>query len=649
MKKYELIIENEACWGCKACEAACMQEYHFKARYLRLGEEGALEHGAPNFMYKINVCKQCADPICVTACPERAISKKENDLGLVYHDKEKCNGCNAATGKSNEDKQETSPCKFNCPAKNNVQGFVTLAGRGRFEDALEIIKETNPFPSICGRVCHHPCESECNRRDIDQAVSIRDLERFIADQDLQSNRRRLPSVQKQRQEKIAVIGSGPAGMSCAYYLARDGYPVTIFEKAPVLGGMLVQGIPAYRLPREVVAAEIRLLADMGVTMQAGVEIGRAETIAGLRSKGFQAFFLAVGTQKCLTPGIQGENLPGVYAGLDYLKKINLGEKVPLGKNAAIIGGGNTALDAVRSARRLGADNAFILYRRGLEEMPANPEEVAECRAEGVAIQTLTQPVRFIEKGGRVQAVECVRMRLAEPDSSGRPKPEPIKGSEFTIPVDAVINALGQEADWACLTPECACTLTDEGGTLKVEPRTLQTSEPDLFAGGDAIRGPRTVVEAIADGREAAVSIRRYIEGEHLWKGRERRYRKIVQSFVEHYDRAQRALACDLDPKERIENFTEVQKGLEKHIAVQEGLRCLSCGMSCSQSCPHEAVTFDEKSGTAAKCNLCYERVENGLYPACADNVCLAHCVYFGDPVEIRKIIDQKRSKRQALY
>jgi len=649
MNKHALIIEEFACWGCKACEVACKQEYNpveadNGIKYLSVWPDGPkLMNGKLDFMWRVSVCKHCDEPICAKSCPEDAITR-EPKTGIVLRDKDKCNGCNAVQGKSGVEKQETSSCKVGCPAHINVQGYVNLAAKGKYQEALQLIKESSPFPSICGRVCHHPCESNCSRSQIDEPVAAHSIERFLADLDLKADKRYMPEIRGKKKDKVAIIGSGPAGLTCAYYLVQEGYQVTIFEKAPVLGGMLTMAIPSYRLPREIVEAEIQLISDLGVTMKTGVEVGKDITIAQLRKDGFKAFFIAIGTQKCLQLGIAGEGLKGVFGGLDYLQKVNLGERLKLGKNVAVIGGGNTAMDAVRSARRLGAQNTFILYRRGLEEMPSRPEEIEECKEEGIPIHTMTQPLRFIGENGQVKAIECIRTRLAEPDESGRRRPESVPGSEFTIEVDAVITALGQEADWACLTPECACTVTGLG-TMNVDPLTLQSDDPDIFAGGDAIRGPQSVIEAIADGRQAAISIDRYSRGQDLRLDRDVEMKPITNPQREEYDPATRAQMPRLKPQPRVKNFKEVQKGFTKKMVTQEARRCISCGTCCIQACPYDAITFDEKSGIAQKCNLCYERMINGLYPACADNICLAHCIYFGDPAEIEQKILEKRKAR----
>jgi len=629
MGKISLLFNEYLCSGCHTCEIACKQEHGLGVgpRVIRVLEE------SPYF--KPLFCHHCDDPPCVKACPEDAITK-DSETGVVLLDLEKCTGCNAAPGTSGAEKQGTSPCKAECPAHIDVQGYVSLAAKGKFQRALELIKEASPFPSICGRICPHPCESACNRGGIDDPVANHAIERFVADLDLNTTKRYMPKIKEKKKDEVAIIGSGPAGLSCAYYLAQEGYQVTIFEKDTEPGGMLTAGIPSYRLPREVVNAEIQLIRDMDVTIKTGVEIGKDTTIAQLREEGFKAFFTAIGTQACLELGIEGENLEGVYGGLDYLRQINRGESVKLGKNVAIVGGGNTAMDAARSARRSGAENAFILYRRGLEEMPANAEEIKECQEEGISIKTLTQPLRVIGENGRVKAIECIKMKLTEPDESGRPKPEPVPDSVFTMEVDAVINALGQEADWACLTPECACTLSD-WGTMNVDPLTLQSDDPDIFAGGDAARGPRTVIEAIADGKQAAISIDRFILGRDLRLGRDQVFPTITDPQKEVYNKIDRVQMPCLDPQARIKSFDEVQKGLTEEMVLEEAKRCISCGTCCVQACPYDVMQFNHDTLKAVKCDLCVDKRGNNEAPACF-SVCPVRCIFWGDPEEYKEAV-----------
>jgi len=622
MGRLSLMLNEHECMGCHACEVACKQEHG-----LGVGPKviQAIER-APYF--KPLFCHHCDDAPCALACPEDAIAK-DLKTGVVLVDSEKCNGCNAVVGKSGAEKQQTSACKVGCPAHIDVQGFVSLAVRGKFQEALQLIKLVSPFPSICGRVCPHPCESDCKRDQIDKPVAIHAIERFLGDLDLKTKKRYLPEIKARKKEKVAIVGSGPAGLTCAYYLAQEGYRVTIFEKAKVLGGMLAAGVPSYRLPRNIVDAEIKMIRNMGVTMKAGVEVGKDKTVAQLRQDGFKAFFLAVGAQESVRLGIPGEDLDGIYRGLDYLRQLSLGKPVKLGERVAVIGGGNVAMDAVRSARRLGSKSAFILYRRGLEEMPSTPEEIKQCREERISIKTLAQPVRFISNNGRVKSIECVKTRLTEPDESGRRKAEPIPGSEFTVKVDAVITALGQESDWCCLTPECACTLTG-WGTMRIDPLTLQSDDPDIFAGGDAARGPKTVIQAIADGRQAAISIDRYLRGENLRLARDMPLKAIEEPQKGKYDRTARAQMAYLEPKKRVKNFNEVQKGLAKGVTVQEAKRCISCGTCCVQICPYDVMQFNHEVTKAVKCDLCVEKRQRNEVPACYA-ICPTRCILWGDP------------------
>lgn len=542
-------------------------------------------------------CTGCGE--CATVCPIQL--KNEFDEGLSSRKAAYKRYPQAVPGTYAIDKKGTSPCKTTCPAHISVQGYIALVAQGKYREALQLIKEENPLPAICGRVCHHPCESKCTRGQVDEPVAIDFIKRFVADLDLRAETRYVPEIKASHEEQVAVIGSGPAGLSCAYYLAVAGYRVTVFEKLPVLGGMLTVGIPSYRLARDIIEAEIQVIRDLGVEFRTGVDLGRDLTIAQLREQGYKAFFLAIGAHECKVLGVEGENLEGVYPGTDFLRRINLGEHVILGDRVAVIGGGNVAMDAVRSARRLGATKPFIVYRRSHQEMPANEEEIEECREEGIEIMTLTTPVRIIDENGRVKAIECVRMELGEPDESGRRRPVKIPGSEFVIEVDAVIPALGQESDWACLTPECACTLSDRR-TMRVDPLTLQSDDPDIFAGGDAVTGPRTVIEAIAAGKQAAISIDRFVQGTDLKEGREREWLAVQEVRTEGYDHIPREQMPRLDPVERVKGFDEVQLGFTEDQVLTEAARCLACGVcsecyQCVAACKANAVVHDQQEIT----------------------------------------------------
>jgi len=576
---------------------------HLNIDLLTLSEVREISGEPGNFKVKVvqkprfidaSKCTGCGE--CAGVCP--IVRPSEYDMALSQRKAAYRRYAQAVPGAFAIEKTGTSPCKVACPAHISVQGYVALTARGQYLEALKLVKEENPLPAICGRVCHHPCESACKRGELDEPVAIDSIKRFIADLDLRSETRFVPEIREKRDAQVAVIGSGPAGLSCAYYLALKGYAVTVFEKLPVLGGMLSVGIPAYRLPREIIQAEIDVIREMGVHFRTGVDVGRDLTIGELRSLGYKAFFVGIGAHECKPLGIEGEDLVGVYPGVDFLRDVNLGKSVPLGDRVAVIGGGNVAMDCVRTALRSGSAKPFILYRRSMEEMPANEEEIEECHEEGIEIMTLVNPVRILGDNGRVKAVECVRMRLGEPDSSGRRRPEPIPESSFVLDVDAVIPAIGQESDWACLTPECACRLSD-WGTMEVDPLTLQSRDADIFAGGDAVTGPKTVIEAIAAGKQAAVSIDRFLRGEDLREGREKEWRAVQEVSTEGYDRIPRERMPRLSPQVRTATLDEVQLGFTEEQVRREAERCLSCGIcsecyQCVDACLAGAVMHEDQ-------------------------------------------------------
>ena len=557
------------------------------------GEEGNFQvklNRQPRFI-DLSKCTGCGD--CAEVCP---IQRPDDyELSLKNRKATFRPYAQAVPGAYAINKLGTAPCRATCPAHVSVQGFIALTNDGRYREALELFKQDHPFPGVCGRVCTHPCETACTRKSVDQPLGIMNLHRFLADTDRASDSPYVPVKKGQRDEKVAIVGAGPAGLTCAYFLAIEGYQVTVFEKLPVLGGMLSVGIPSYRLPRDIIEAEIQVIKDLGVEFKTGVEIGKDFTVGQLRDQGYKAFFIGIGAQECKTLGIEGEDFEGVYPGVAFLREVNLGNRVHLGDRVAVIGGGNVAMDSVRTALRTGSKKPFIIYRRAIEQMPANAEEIEECHEEGIELMTLTNPIRVIAENGRVKAVECIRMELGEPDASGRRRPVPVEGSEFTIEVDAVIPAIGQETDWACLTDECACTLSD-WGTMQVDSVTLQTADEDIFAGGDAVSGPATVVEAIGAGKEAAVSIDRFIRGEDLAADRRTDWTPVEDVPTDGVPAAERQPMPMLEPTERMTNFNEVQLGYDENTARSESDRCLECGVCCEcyqcvGACKAGAVTL----------------------------------------------------------
>lgn len=493
------------------------------------------------------------------------------------------------------DKKGTARCRAACPAGVNAQGYVALIAKGKFKEAYELIRKFVPLPAVLGRVCFHPCENDCERGDVEEPIAICALKRFVADYMMKQPQEKPVPIPQKYEEKIAVIGAGPAGLTAAYELVKMGYPVTVFEALPEPGGMLRIGIPEYRLPKKILAREIQYLEDLGVKIRTNVTLGKNLNFEDLERMGYKAVFLAVGMQKSLKLGVKGEELQGVFQGVDFLRDVNLGKKVNVGEHVAVIGGGNVAIDVSRVALRLGAKKVYILYRRSREEMPAFQPEVEQAEKEGVEFLFLKAPKRIIGENGKVVAVECFEMRLTEPDETGRRKPVPIEGSEHMIPADTVITTIGQALDTASLPKG----LKLNHGTVEVDPQTLQTNIPHIFAGGDAVLGPATVIEAIAAGKKAAISIHKYLRGEDLKAIEEEGLPPVKISPKEGIEKRKRQAMPLLPVEERIKSFDEVELGFSEEMAIEEAKRCLACGgcsecLECEKACEAKAIDHKQK-------------------------------------------------------
>jgi len=512
-------------------------------------------------------------------------------------------------------KKGTSPCKHTCPADTSAQGYIALIATGHYEEALEVIKQYNPFPASVGRVCHHPCEGECNRGKVDAPVAVCALKRFVADTvyakwDAEGPGERevreiapfawapteLPPEDKRR---VAIVGGGPAGLTAAHFLSRMGYRVTIFEALPVAGGMMRVGIPAYRLPRDVLNREIDEIINLGVDLRLDSPV---RNIDKLFEDGFSAVFLAIGAHEPQKLGIPGEEVEGVFHGVPFLRSVSLGEKVELGDRVVVIGGGNTAMDTARSALRIGSREVTLAYRRSRAEMPANSWEIDEAEAEGIKLEILTQPIEVLSNEGRLSGLRCIRMELGEPDSSGRRRPVPVEGSEFVIECDAMVAAVAQAPEISFLDPGHGLEIS-RWGTFVVDEQTLATNRPGVFAGGDATAGPGVLIEAIAAGRRAALSMDRTLRDAPLLTPRELLPLPVAELSDE--DVEEMTAHKDVDPRpraemptapagERVGDFREVELGLTEEQARAEALRCIRCGLcsecyQCVVACKAEAI------------------------------------------------------------
>lgn len=544
-------------------------------------------------------CVACGK--CVEACPAGAVK-----LGQKLCDKE---GCEITypriplpgdqpwgehmwshnyrdTNRINCYDTGTAPCKTACPAHIGIQGYLQLAKEGRYEDALALIKKDNPLPAVCGHVCNRRCEDACTRGTIDEAVAIDEVKRFIAERDLNAETRfipkkTIPSLKGGFKEKIAIIGAGPAGLSCAYFLALTGYKPTIFEKNAEPGGMLRYGIPSYKLEKDLLAAEIDVIRQLGVEIRCGVEVGKDVTIEDLREQGYKGFYVAIGCQRGRKPGISGENAEGAYTAVDFLRKAGGSESFPLEGDVVVVGGGNVAIDAARVSSRCTDAKISMFCLETREKMPASNEEIEEALEEGIELNCGWGPKEVLEEDGHVSGVvfkKCTRVF----DAKGRFSPEYDENDTVTVPCRHVIFSVGQAIDWGNMLENLHVELRPNGGAL-ANKLTYQTSEPDIFVGGDVYTGPKFAIDAIAAGREGAVSLHRYVhENCTLTIGRNRRdFIELDKENikVETYDSSSRQIPPKADVKEQAKTFRDLSQSLSEEQVKKETSRCLSCGAS----------------------------------------------------------------------
>ena len=591
---------------CNCCGCSCYA--------LRIAELFRSPNGvSSNFIARVDKDKCVACGQCVENCQTNAVRLGQKHCLTDSHisdayasDKEipwdkKSYNIDYRTTRTDTMPSGTAPCKAECPAHVPVQGYIKLAAQGRYTEALELIKKENPFPAVCGRICNKACEDACTRGSVDAPIAIDDIKKFIAGKDLEAEHRFVPKMVNQTgkpyEEKIAVIGSGPAGLTCAYYLSLKGYPVTVFEKEKELGGMLTLGIPSFRLEKDVIRAEIDILRDLGVQFKTGVAVGTDITLDALRAEGFKAFYLAVGASRGAKLRCPGEELPGVMTGIDFLRAVNLGEAPAIGTSVAVIGGGNVAIDVARAAVRLGAE-VTVVYRRDRDSMPAADDEIAEAAEEGVSFRFLASPAEILGDGkAEALKIELMELRGGKPAGTGVYE---------TMNVSAVISAVGQEIELNGISVD-----TGAKGTVTVSLPSFQTSEADVFAGGDVVTGPKFAIDAIAAGKEGAISIHRYVHpGQSQVIGRDHRDYKAMNPAtagvaIDGFDTAPRQKASGGSAKEAEKTFRDLRGTLTEEQLKTETRRCLDCGTAvvdeslcvgcgiCTTKCKFDAIRLEK--------------------------------------------------------
>ncbi len=570
--------QSESCGKCSACRLGTRQMLRILTRITQ-GE--GREEDIERLFALARLVKECSLCGLGQTAPNPVLSTL-NYFRAEYeaHIREK--HCPAAVC----DALMISPCQHTCPVGINVPKYVAQIAQGDYVGALATIRERNPFPSICGRICHHPCEARCRRGELDSPVAIRLLKRFAADWCYERGLGEPVPFPRTKNQKVAVVGAGPTGLTCAYFLARMGYPVTCFEALPVAGGMLAVAVPEFRLPAAVIQREVDYIAGCGVDIQYSTPINVNRTVDDLLREGYAAVFIASGAQRSQRIGIPGEveDLQGLYYGLRFLRDVRLGRKVSVGRRTAVIGGGNVALDSARTALRLGSREVTVFYRRSRDEMPVSEVEYEEALAEGVRVEFLTSPTRILSEGWQVKGLECVRMTLGEVDSGGRRRAVPIPGSEFLVEVDTVIAAVGQAPDLTFLPPDSALERT-RWETLAVDGNTLATNVPGVFAGGDFVTGPGMVIDAIAAGRRAALAIDKYLRGDPsnvvLYESKKERRLEpglTARPAEDTWELRPRYAVPTIPPAERAVCFAEIEMNYEADEARAEAGRCLRCDL-----------------------------------------------------------------------
>lgn len=650
-------FNQSRCVDCYTCVVACKDWHDVPAGpacWMRLQaiEKGKFPDVSVAFLAV--PCYHCTDPSCVAVCPAAAITKRED--GIVAVDRTKCRE-EASCGiiaeqwlpKALTFGETRSPCTLTCPVHLSIPGYTALVVKGKTRQALELIRQTMPLPSVCGRVCNHPCEGECRRREVDDPVAIMSLKRFVTDHVVDDPVAPLPRTMK---EKVAIIGSGPAGLAASYDLVRKGYGVTIFEALPVVGGMMAVGMPEYRLPKKALQRDVDYIKGLGVEVRTNTPLGEGLSIDDLARQGYSAFFLALGAHRGRRLPIPGADHERVLVGTSFLKDVNLGKQVELGSNVLVLGGGNVSVDCARTARRLGAARVSLACPESREKIPAYPSEIEGAEQEGIAIYPSRICTRILSQGRSITGVECLSLRWMGFDEKGALHIDVIQGSAHALPADTVIFAVGQVPELGQFASLEGLDITKQG-TIAADPKTMETSRRGVFAGGDAVTGTASVIDAIAAGQRAAVYIDRYLKGEVLKQAypdgsiRASDIRVNIEPYTERMER-QKMPATPI--RERVLNFSEIEMGFSEETAILEAKRCLNCaGHLCRDVCPYGAPQFGaEENPKMQKCDFCMDRLAENKKPICVAS-CPLRALDIGPLDELRAKYGDGREAEGFVY
>jgi len=633
-------FDQSRCAGCHACRIACKDWNDVPAgpaSWMRLNyyEEGPF----PNIFasYLISPCYHCEEPVCSFVCPNEAITKREND-GIVITDQDKCREerhCGIITKNSMGSDflygEALAPCQIACPVHLQIPAYIALIAKGKFKESLEVIRRRMPLPSVCGRVCLHPCEDVCKRQDVDEAIAIESLKGFVADNVPLNTPNKIPQTQS---PKVAIIGSGPAGLSAAYDLIRLGYGVTIFEALPVVGGMLTVGIPDHRLPRENLQRDIDYIKALGVEIKTSTSIDLENGIENLLQQEYRTVLVAIGAHKGTKLEIPGVELEGTLVGTSFMRDVNLGRDVKIGNKVIVIGGGNVAMDCARTALRLGAADVAVSCLECCEDMPATTSEVEQAREEGIQIHDSHTFTCIKGENGRVSGVGCLDITSCTFNEEGQPQFDIVNHDEHFLEADTVIFAVGQIPD---ITNSSKIRIGSKG-TIEADIETQLINKEGLFVAGDCFSGVASIIDAIASGQNAASHMHRYLQGDVLRK------KPILMSKVAEIEidvpsdivKTDRQPMPNLPVAERVSNFKEVLMGYSEEAAIAEAERCLNCaGHLCKDVCPYSAPQFaDGEKAKMQKCNYCVDRYEKGKQPVCIES-CYARALDSGTLEELK--------------